>query len=102
MVPPSTHLSGAEYKWVEGHNLGEKELILLPDVFLQKVAEGTTNKPLLKELYKGVAEGGRNHALARLVGSWIEKGMTLEECVESAAIWNQRNSQALTMHEVET
>lgn len=102
VVPPSTHFSGAEYMWVGGHNLGEKELIPLPDIFLHEVAKGSNAKPPLKELWKGVSEGGRNHALARLAGSWIKNGMTFEECVESAAIWNQRNSQPLTMREVET
>lgn len=67
VVPPSTHFSMAEYRWVEGHSLGEKVLAILPEVFLREATKGSDGKAPLKDLYKGVEVGGRNFALARLI-----------------------------------
>lgn len=100
VIPPSTHFSGMEYRWVEGHSLGEIELAVLPEVFLQETAQGSEGKTPLKDLYKGVSAGGRNFALARLVGSWVNDGLEPEECIENAVIWNQKNNPPLPISEI--
>lgn len=102
VIPPSTHFSGTEYTWVAGHHLGEKELAPLPEVFIHGASQGPGDKTPLKGLYRGVEAGGRNHALARLVGSWVCDGLEPEECLENAIIWNQRNTPPLAINEIES
>lgn len=86
--------------WAEDHGLDDLEIGDLPGIFLEFVQK-ESQKEGVNGLYKGVAEGGRNNALARLCGSWVNDGLTLDECMENAAIWNQKNSPPLPSDEVE-
>ncbi len=98
VAPPSVHESGRSYEWVKGRELGEVEMAELPAWVL---AEKPEEKRAVKELYHGVENGGRNKALARLVGSWINDGGSLEEIIEQAQVWNTGNSNPLPSGEVE-
>ncbi len=77
----------------------------LPDIFLEngdrskKESNGYND---LKLLYKGVKQGGRNHALARLCGSWLNDGLTPDECLQMAITWNMSNDPPMEMAEIET
>lgn len=44
--------------------------------------------------------GGRNNALASLVGQWIQKGASLSEILAKARVWNAQNAQPLPDAEV--
>lgn len=55
----------------------------------------------LRAAYKGTAAGNRNDTLARLTGSWANDRLTLDECIENAAIWNSKNDPPLSQREVE-
>ncbi len=85
VAPPSIHSSGAHYKWVNGKSLEDLEFADLPDWVLAKAPE---EKPSLKLLSGGVADGERNGSLTRLLGSWV-KTMSLDEVVEKALAWNE-------------
>ncbi len=61
----------------------------LPDWVLAKSPE---DKTPLRELYQGVSEGRRNDSLTRLVGSWVNDGLSFDECLEFAYQWNDRNN----------
>ena len=95
---PSVHSSGNKYEWIKGRALGECKLAPVP-AFL--IVQGNENKTPLKNLYKGVSEGGRNEALARLAGSWANDGVPLEECISFANAWNEQNVPPLSLDEVE-
>ena len=77
---------------------GEIDYAELPEIILQKPQQ----KSQLAELYKGVSEGERNNTLTRLVGSWVSDGLSFEECLENALLWNEKNDPPLPEKEIET
>jgi len=87
--PGSTHESGHIYHCVEGDGLDDVPLAEIPDWV---TAAAPAQKNPLKELYKGVPDGSRNDSLARLVGSWVNDGLSMEECLSMARTVNQRNT----------
>lgn len=105
VLPPSTHDSGAKYEWVKGYSISDIELAPLPGIFLTNGNEKNPQsvfleKPKLKELYRGSSTGDRNHTLARLCGSWVHDGLSFEECMENALIWNSKNTPPLSNLEI--
>lgn len=96
VAPPSTHESGHIYQWGKERGLD----IPLADLPSWILAERPEDKQPITELYNGIEKGGRNMALARLVGSWVNDGGTLEEITEQALLWNQGNRPPLPEHEV--
>jgi hypothetical protein len=99
VVPPSIHESGAVYTWLDGKTLidlplGDLPGWVLPRTYGEKVA--------LEDILCGVAEGGRNNALARLVGAWLSEGMDHQKLIETANAWNSKNRPPLGMTEVLT
>ncbi len=100
VAPPSIHPeTQAEYEWIEAP--WKVPLAELPQMVLQKLQKVASPQRPLKELYKGVPEGERNTSLARLAGSWVRDGLSLEECLKEASTWNQRNNPPLDDKEVE-
>jgi hypothetical protein len=95
VAPPSIHPSGSVYKWIRKMNLAP-----FPSVFLNGSKTGRTATDL-RPLYRGVRRGTRNDALARLCGSWVRDGLSLEECLDMARTWNMRNDPPLDDVEVE-
>ena len=71
----------------------------IPESFEESV-KNTSDNDSLRELYNGSKEGSRNNDLARLVGSWANDGLNLEECFENAQIWNSKNYPMLPEQEV--
>ncbi|MBT9169151.1 MAG: hypothetical protein DDT19_02505 [Syntrophomonadaceae bacterium] len=96
-APPSIHPSGKRYEWVEGKGLDDLPLAELPEIILARAE----NKTPLKKLYRGVDKGNRNDSLARLAGSWVNDGLTFEECLENAFLWNSKNNPPLDSREIE-
>ena len=92
VAPPSVHESGAIYTWINDLPLAD-----LPEWIFTK---DNSEKLPLKDLYKGVSPGSRNDTLARLVGSWAGDGLSLEDCLENARLWNQKNNPPLSEQEV--
>ncbi len=98
VAPPSIHPDGHAYSWIPGHGLDDVPLAPLPEIILTK---NQKEKTPLRDAYKGVERGSRNDTLARLCGSWVSDGLTLEECMEQAVTWNQKNSPPLPEREIE-
>jgi hypothetical protein len=98
VAPPSIHESGNAYEWVAGRGLDDVAMTELP---LWVLAEKPEEKTSVSKLYRGVEKGGRNKALARLVGSWVNDGGSLEEIKEQAILWNENNTDPLPREEVE-
>ncbi|MEW6216044.1 MAG: AAA family ATPase, partial [Nitrospirota bacterium] len=98
LVEPSIHPSGHQYQWVKGKGLDDLPLAELPEIILAKSPE---QKTPLRELYQGVPQGSRNDSLTRLAGSWARDGLSFEECLESAYLWNSKNAPPLSGREIE-
>jgi hypothetical protein len=98
VAPPSVHESGRVYGWVKGRGLGEIEMTELP---LWVLAEKPEEKIAVGKLYQGVENGSRNKALARLVGSWVKDGGSLDDIKEQSFVWNSGNADPLPQEEVE-
>lgn len=97
VVEPSIHPSGHQYRWVKGKGLDDIPLAELPEIILVRTSQ---DKTPLKELYGGVDAGERNNSLARLVGSWVNDKLSLEDCLENAYLWNSKNLSPLPEKEV--
>lgn len=96
VAPPSIHESGHVYQWGRERGL-DIPLAGLPSWIL---AEKPEDKQPITELYNGIEKGSRNMALARLAGSWVNDGGTLEDITHQALLWNQGNRPPLPEHEV--
>ena len=95
VAPPSIHPdTKIKYEWKMV--VGEVDYAELPEIILQKPSKSNN----LKELYKGVPKGQRNETLTRLVGSWVSDGLSFEECLENALLWNEKNDPPLPEKEV--
>jgi len=95
VAPPSIHPdTKIKYEWKIV--VGEVDYAELPEIILQKPSVSNN----LKELYKGVSKGQRNETLTRLVGSWVSDGLSFEECLENALLWNEKNDPPLPEKEV--
>lgn len=97
VAPPSMHETGKTYEWVAGKNLDDLPLADIPEWILAEKPEG---KIPLRDLYAGVSKGDRNQTLTRLAGSWANDGLTFDECLENAVLWNQKNNPTLPEKEV--
>jgi len=99
VAPPSKHKSGKEYTWEKGYEIDTINLCEFPEeVFSATPAKADP----IKNLYGGVKAGGRNQALARLAGSWVADGLSLDECLGMAEVWNSKNDPPLGEHEIAT
>lgn len=98
VLPPTVHPNGNRYAWVSEGVPGAFPSALL-DI---KPQAKTTDSGWITEALRGVTEGGRNDACARLCGYFFSKGMPLE-IVESLIFdWNERNDPPLPVNEVRT
>lgn len=85
-APPSTHESGTVYAWCQGRSLDEIPFAELPGWLHATKQE---HKAPVTELFRGGAEeGNRNDALARLAGSAIAKGDSMEDALNLCMAWN--------------
>lgn len=96
VLPPTKHPSGGYYEWVQRGALGAFPLALLD----LKSETATNNEGWITETLRGVSEGGRNDACARLAGYFFKKGINYD-VVESLLLeWNERNDPPLPIREV--
>ena len=98
VLPPTMHPSGNRYEWVRRGPLGTFPADLL-DLQAQPKTSGDG---WITEALRGVSEGGRNDACARLAGYFFKKGMN-SDIVEALLLdWNERNEPPLPVNEVRT
>ena len=99
VLPPTVHPNGNKYEWVKQGAPGTfpKELLDMNSKPQTSQGEGWITESL-----RGVSEGGRNDACARLAGYFFKKGMT-QDIVEAILLeWNERNDPPLPVNEVRT
>lgn len=99
VLPPTRHPSGGQYEWVTRG---------MPSVFPSEVLEmeGHSVNPAgeawISELLRGVSEGGRNDAAARLAGYFFKKGVSSDIIEALLSEWNERNDPPLPAREIST
>lgn len=98
VLPPTIHPSGNRYEWLKRGAPGAFPMALL-DLRSQPKVQ---NDGWITEALRGVSEGGRNDACARLAGYFFKKGIN-SDIVESLLMeWNERNDPPMPVHEVRT
>lgn len=98
VLPPTIHPSGNRYEWLKRGAPGAFPTALLDLQSQPKVQ----NDGWITEALRGVSEGGRNDACARLAGYFFKKGINTD-IVESLLLeWNERNDPPMPVHEVRT
>ena len=96
VLPPTRHPSGGQYQWIKRGPLGAFPMALLD---LQSQPR-TQNEGWITEALRGVSEGGRNDACARLAGYFFKKGMNYDIVETLLLEWNERNDPPMPVHEV--
>ena len=98
VLPPTRHPNGQSYQWVSKGVPGA-----FPEELLDvDVSTKTTDEGWITETLRGVSEGGRNDAAARLSGYFFSKGIN-EDVIESLMMeWNERNDPPLPVVELRT
>lgn len=98
VLPPTMHQSGRRYEWVKRGPLGVFPIGLL-DLQSRPTTQG---EGWITEALRGVSEGGRNDACARLAGYFFKKGLN-SDIVEALLMeWNEKNDPPMPVHEVRT
>lgn len=98
VLPPTVHPSGGRYEWVQRGMAGAFPNSLL-DVQSQPKVQG---EGWITETLRGVTEGGRNDACARLAGYFFKKGMNADIVEALLLEWNERNDPPLPISEIRT
>lgn len=98
VLPPTIHPSGGRYEWIQKGMAGVFPNSLL-DVQSQPKAQGDG---WITETLRGVSEGGRNDACARLAGYFFKKGMNADIVEALLMEWNERNDPPLPISEIRT
>jgi hypothetical protein len=94
VAPPSVHPSGKRYRWVDARSLDAQALAPLPGWLLQTIAPKSrgTGHPLgfwRDLLAEGIAEGGRNSAIASISGHLLWHGVDEQVLIELLLAWNR-------------
>jgi putative DNA primase/helicase len=97
VVPPSVHVNGAVYSWVEGRGLDDRTLGEVPEWVLAKKPE---EKTPIEHLLKGVPDGGRTNALVRIAGKWIHEKMPYDDLMDCLQRWNHKNQPPIELDEL--
>lgn len=111
VAAPSVHESGHVYQWVFTEGLyGWDGLTDWPGyISPAKASQAAPGGNLQVDLTgvrpalscDPVAQGSRNDTLARLVGSWVAKGLSIDEILLMAGAWNDKCQPPLGQSEVE-
>lgn len=106
IAPPSVHESGRTYEWEASSEPDNCEIAEPPEWTYSaqsKNGQGNLNFVAGKIPHDGspVLPGGRNEALASLVGQWIQRGDSMTEVVRLANEWNSENPVPLEQKEMD-
>lgn len=97
VLPPTKHVSGSHYEWLEQGAMGA-----FPKELLDMQAQPSTREGdgWIAESLRGVSEGGRNDTCARLAGYFFKKGLERDIVEALLQEWNERNDPPLPAREV--
>ena len=107
VAPPSVHVSGGTYEWISGRSLEDMDPTDFDFGLLVGYESGKESKPKVGEKWyevylKGVGEGKRNDAAAKLAGRYFSMGMTQSEVMLLLKAWNTNNTPPMSHKEIAT
>lgn len=97
VLPPTVHSCGGKYEWLQYGVPGK-----FPEELLQLESQSTSGDNWITDIYKGVAEGGRNQAAASLAGYFFKKGLPKDIIEMLMFEWNEKNDPPLPVQEIHT
>lgn len=97
VLPPTLHPSGRRYEWATKGPMGA-----FPDELTDMRSRPSSEEGdgWITEALRGVSEGGRNDACARLAGYFFKKGMAYDVVEALLLDWNERNDPPMPVREV--
>jgi len=105
LAPPTMYSLDEKYNFEKGKEPWNIAIAPLPEIILKALSSNKTTvavvKNKLSEFYNGVRRGERNTTLTKLAGSWLRDGISYEECLNMAFLWNQKNNPPLEDKEIE-
>ena len=106
VAPPSVHLSGDKYEWVEGRSIADidpidADLSLIFDEAPTEAKQPKSGTLWFERLISGVDEGKRNEAATRLAGRYLQKGLSKVEVKFMLMAWNNVNIPPMTEKEID-
>lgn len=95
IAPPSLHPTGRYYAWEDSAGLDDLPIASIPqfiaDLLGEPTSSGLTRTDWLALSQNGVGQGGRNHALARVIGHllrrYVDEALTRSLAVSWNRIW---------------
>lgn len=96
VLPPSLHVSGARYEWIEFR----KPTVIKPSQLPERVRSSDGNGEWVNEILSGVSAGDRSISAARLCGRYAQLGLSIEESVMLMVTWNALNHPPLPEREL--
>ena len=96
VLPPSKHLSGFNYEWLDRR----KMVKISPSELPQRVRVSEPNGEWVGELLGGVSEGERSSTAARMAGRYAQIGLSPDETVMLLVSWNSQNNPPLPLREL--
>lgn len=120
VAPGSIHPDGTQYAWDINNEWpvdSVHDLPTLADEDIQKITANSIPSPIngggnlnfdatrvnpgAGVVSGGVNQGGRNNALATMVGGWVSTGLSIDQINSKAQQWNQSNSPPMAAGEVQ-
>ncbi len=96
VAPPSIHLSGFNYAWLDRRDLTK----ISPSDLPQRAQVSSPNGEWAGDLLGGVSEGERSATTARLAGRYAQIGLTADEATMLLVTWNTQNDPPLSDREL--
>ena len=106
VAPPSVHMSGETYYWIEGRSIYDLEpvdadLSLLFENKPDEIEQPKSGTHWYERIIAGVNEGNRNESATRLAGRYIQKGLSPAEARFILQAWNNSNLPPLSEKEID-
>lgn len=96
VLPPSRHISGLRYEWLNHAKLTKIDVSQLP----ARAKTASSGGKWIDELLDGVSEGERSSTSARLAGRYAQLGLTVDETIMLLSSWNLMNDPPLPWREL--
>jgi len=106
VAPPSVHISGNSYEWMEGRNLDDLDPSDFDFSLLVEEKDKADDKPKTgtkwyENYLRGVGEGERNNAATKLAGRYYSMGMSDAEVSLLLSAWNMNNNPPIPENELQ-